>query len=96
MTEPSKYMLKLYITGATHHSMQAVKNIKQICEDYLVDRYDLHIIDVYQQPSLAEENQIIAVPTLVKISPEPIRRVVGDMSDTSKILSVLGIRQEQN
>ena len=89
----SKYVLRLYITGATHHSMEAVKNIKILCESHLQDdEYDLDIIDVYQQPYLAKEEQIIAAPTLVKIEPHPVRRIIGDMSDTEKILKVLDIR----
>ena len=89
-----KYIFRLYITGATHHSMEAVKNIKIFCESHLEDgEYDLDIIDVYQQPYLAKEEQIIAAPTLIKIEPHPVRRIIGDMSDTEKILNVLNIRK---
>lgn len=89
----ANFVLKLYITGATHHSMKAVQNIKKICEGYLKGNYDLYIVDVYQQPHLAKEEQIIAAPTLIKLEPFPVRRIVGDMSDTEKILSVLDIRR---
>ena len=91
MNQSSGMILKLYITGATHHSMMAVKNLQKICEDYLQDNYELDIVDVYQQPSLAKEQQIIAAPTLIKVFPLPVRRIVGDMSDTKKILAVLAI-----
>jgi circadian clock protein KaiB len=87
----ASYKFILYITGATHNSTVAVKNITNICEQYLAGKYVLDIIDVYQQPSLAKEKQIIAAPTLIKIKPTPVRRLIGDMSDTAKVLSVLGI-----
>ncbi len=93
MSRPRNFILKLYITGATHHSMMAVKNLKKLCEENLKGDYELDIVDVYQQPSLAKEQQIIAAPTLIKLQPAPIRRIVGDMSDTEKILSVLNIEK---
>lgn len=71
--------------------MSAVKNLKAICEQYLADNYTLEIIDIYQQPHLAEQEQIIAAPTLIKISPAPVRRLVGDMSDTTKVLMGLDL-----
>ena len=86
------YEFCLYITGATPHSMLAVKNIKQICETYLKDDYSLRIIDVYQQPQLAGEQDIIAAPTLIKLQPLPIRKLIGDLTETSKVLSILGIQ----
>lgn len=85
------YVLHLYITGATPNSIRAVKNIKAICEEHLQGRYELVVVDVYQQPALAQSEQIIAVPTLVKKQPQPLRRLVGDMSDTSRVLSGLGL-----
>lgn len=91
----NNYVFKLYITGATHHSMQAVKNFKNICDSYLENKYELDIIDVYQQPNLAKEKQIIAAPTLIKIHPLPIRRIIGDMSDTDKILNILSIENQK-
>lgn len=89
--EQSRYMLRLFITGMTPNSKRAVENIKKICEEHLAGRYDLQVIDIYQQPSLAEGEQIIAAPTLVKIQPAPLKRLIGDMSDTEKVLSGLGI-----
>src|SRR5689334_16770065 len=86
----SQYVLQLYITGASPNSTRAVKNVKEICELYLKDRYELIIIDIYQQPMLAVQEQIIAAPTLVKKFPYPLRRLVGDMSDKKRVLSGLG------
>jgi circadian clock protein KaiB len=85
------YVLHLYITGATPNSTRAVRNVKEICEKYLKNRYQLVIIDIYQQPALAEQDQIIAAPTLVKKTPFPVRRLIGDMSDRERVLSGLGI-----
>jgi circadian clock protein KaiB len=90
--DADNYALYLYITGASNRSSEAVKNIKAFCERYLLSRYTLKIIDVYQQPSLAKTQQIIAAPTLVVKSSGAVRRIIGDLSNTEKILSVLGIR----
>ena len=81
-----KYILKLYVTGMTPRSMKAVTNIKEICEEHLKDRYELEIVDIFQQPVLAKGEQIIAAPTLIKKLPLPLRRFIGDMSDQEKIL----------
>jgi circadian clock protein KaiB len=80
------YVLRLYVTGQTPRSLRAIENIKRICEKHLSGRYDLEVIDIYQRPSLAAGERIIAVPTLVKSLPAPIRRFVGDLSDTEKVL----------
>ena len=87
-----QYILRLYITGATQNSVRAVENIKKVCEEHLKNRYELEIIDIYQQPALAEGEQIIAAPTLVKILPEPLNRLIGDMSNTQKVLLGLDLR----
>ena len=87
----AKYVLRLFITGMTPNSKRAVENIKNICEEHLAGRYELQVIDIYQQPSLAEEEQIIAAPTLIKVLPKPLKRLIGDMSDTEKVISSLGI-----
>lgn len=81
-----KYILKLYITGATPRSIKAIMNIRKVCEEYLKGRYELEIIDIFQQPVLAKGEQIIAAPTLIKKVPLPLRRFIGDMSDTERIL----------
>lgn len=85
------YQLSLFITGASPNSVRAINNIKSICEEYLAGNYELKIIDVYQIPEIAQREQIIAVPTLIKKGPAPERRLVGDMSDTAKVLRGLGI-----
>jgi circadian clock protein KaiB len=82
----NRYVLRLYVAGMTSRSKLAIANIKEICEEHLKGRYDLEIIDVYQQPVLAKGEQIIAVPTLVKQLPLPLRRFIGDMTKTEKIL----------
>jgi circadian clock protein KaiB len=91
----AKYILRLYVTGSSHRSLRAVYNLKKICEEYLPD-YDLEVIDIYKDPGAAREEQIIAVPTLVKKLPRPIRKFVGDMSNTQKILVGLDLYQRQD
>ena len=86
-----KYILKLFITGITTHSVRAVINCKSLCEKYLENRYELDIIDIYQQPELAHSEDIIAVPVLIKKFPLPEERVIGDLSDTSKVLKELDL-----
>ncbi len=82
----AKYVLRLYVSGSTLKSAMAVENIKRICEQHLKNRYELEVIDIYQQPNLAREEQIVAVPTLIKRLPSPLRRLVGDMSNLKKVL----------
>ena len=86
-----EYVLHLYITGATPNSTRAVRNIKDICEQFLKGRYELLIVDVYQQPELAQEMDLIGVPTLIKRRPGLVRRMVGDFSDRDRVLKALGI-----
>jgi circadian clock protein KaiB len=86
------YKLRLFITGASPNSSRAISNLKALCEDCLKDRYELEIIDVYQQPVIAEQEQIIALPMLLKVSPNPVRRMIGDMSDTDKVMIGLGLK----
>lgn len=89
-----KYVLKLYITGSTPRSTKAIMNIRQICDEHLKGRYELEIIDIFQQPVLAKGEQIIAAPTLIRKLPLPLRRFIGDMSDTERILLGLDLRQK--
>jgi circadian clock protein KaiB len=89
---PAEYVLRLYVTGATPQSLKAITNLKSICEQHLKDRYVLEIIDIYQQPKLAEGDQIIAAPTLIKRLPSPLKKLIGDMSDTEKVLVGLDLR----
>jgi len=81
-----KYILRLYITGATTRSGLAITNLKKICEEYLEGRYELEVIDLYKKPYLAKDEQIIAAPTLIKKLPLPFRRIIGDMSNKEKVL----------
>jgi circadian clock protein KaiB len=90
--DDQRYLLRLYIAGATPRSTQAILNIKRICEEYLQGRYELEVIDVYQQPVLAPGEQIVAAPTLIKQLPLPLRKFIGDMSDTERILIGLDLR----
>ena len=86
-----KLSLKLFVTGASPTSAKAISNLKDICEKYFENQYELEIIDVYQQPIKASEEQIIALPMLLKFLPPPIKRFIGDLSDTKKVLKGLGI-----
>ena len=87
-----KHVLRLYVTGATPRSTQAIMNIKKICEEHLKGRYSLEVIDIYQQPKLARGEQIVAAPTLVKQLPLPLRRFIGDLSDKENILLGLDVK----
>ncbi len=90
-----RYLLRLYVAGITPKSTAAISNITQICEENLRGRYHLEIIDIYQQPSLAKGEQIIAAPTLIKKLPLPLRRFIGDMADKEKILVGLDLKPDQ-
>jgi len=81
-----RYVLRLYVTGMTSRSARAVKNLQAICDEYLAGRYDLEVIDIYQQPVLTRGEQIIAAPTLIKKLPLPMRRIIGDMSHRDRVL----------
>jgi circadian clock protein KaiB len=87
-----KYILRLYVAGSTPRSMAAISNIKKICEEKLAGRYILEVIDLYQQPLLAAGHQIVAIPTLIKELPPPLRRIIGDLSDTEKVLVGLDLK----
>jgi circadian clock protein KaiB len=88
-----KYMLRLFITGSTARSVLAISNLKKICEEYLEGQYELEVIDLYKNPLLAKEEQIIAAPTLIKKLPLPFRRIIGDMSNEEKVLVGLDLRK---
>ena len=90
-----KYVLRLYITGMTPRSAQAIRNIRKICEEHLKGRYELEVIDIGQQPELAKEGEIIAAPTLVKRLPLPLRKLIGTMSDTERVLIGLNITHKK-
>jgi circadian clock protein KaiB len=87
-----RYILRLYITGQTPRSVKSVENLRGLCEKHLKGRFDLEVIDIYQQPALAAEGQIIAAPTLIKTMPLPLRRLVGDFSDQNRVVLGLDLR----
>lgn len=90
-----RYVLRLYVTGATTRSRRAIVNLDGICREYLKGRYDLEVIDVYQKPTLAKDEQIIAAPTLIRKLPLPIRRIIGDLSDRDAVLLGLDLKRKQ-
>ncbi len=85
------YLLRLYVSGTTPKSVQAIANINKICKEHLRGRYSLEVIDIYQKPQLAKRDQIVAMPTLIKELPAPLRRIIGDLSNTPKVLVGLDI-----
>ncbi|WP_151087876.1 circadian clock KaiB family protein [Hymenobacter baengnokdamensis] len=89
--EEPAYEFYLYVTGATPNSTRALRNIKEICEVHLQGQYILKIVDIYQEPQVAQQEQIIASPTLIRRRPLPQRRLVGDLSNRATVLAVLGI-----
>lgn len=91
---PSKqrYVLCLYVSGMTPRSAEAIERTKAICEEHLKGRYELDVVDIYQQPAMARRDQVVAVPTLIKKLPEPLRRLVGDLSDQERVLVGLNLR----
>ena len=89
------WVLRLFVTGASPNSMRAINNLTRICEQYIKGCYELEVIDVYQQQLSAMSEQIIALPMLIKESPYPKRRLIGDMSDTEKVLKGLGLNNDQ-
>ncbi len=91
-SEDKKYVLRLYVAGATPRSTQSIINIKNICEERLKGRYELEVIDIYQQPGLAKGEQIIAAPTLVKKLPPPLRKFIGNLADVERILVGLDLK----
>jgi circadian clock protein KaiB len=92
----TEYILRLYVTGATPQSVRAITNIMKICEEHLKNRYTLEIIDIYQQPHLAEGDQIVAAPTLIKKLPHPLKKLIGDMSNTERVLLGLDLKSKNN
>jgi circadian clock protein KaiB len=97
MTEPAgqAYSLRLYVAGQTPKSVLAFTNLKQICEEHLLGRYEIEIIDLLENPQLARGDQILAVPTLVRRLPEPIKKIIGDLSNTECVLVGLDLRVRQ-
>jgi circadian clock protein KaiB len=87
-----KYVLRLYVVGATPASQRSIANLTSFCEKHLDGRYTLDVIDIYQRPALAADEQILAAPTLIRVLPEPLARLVGDLSDESRVLVGLDLR----
>lgn len=88
----NRFVLRLFVTGQTSRTQIAVRNLTRLCTEHLGDAYDIQIIDVLEQPDLAEENRIIATPTLIKVQPPPMRRIVGDLTDSEKVLLGLDLQ----
>jgi circadian clock protein KaiB len=89
---PADWVLRLYIAGQTPKSLAAVSNLHQICEEHLAGKYDVEVIDLLEHPQLAEGDKIVAIPTLVRMLPKPIRKIIGDLSDTEKTLVGLQLK----
>ncbi len=87
-----KYVLRLYVAGITPRSREAIRTVTAICEEHLAGRYDLEVVDIYQQPTLAKGEQIIAAPTLIKKLPQPLRKFIGTMADREKLLVGLDLK----
>lgn len=92
--DPGTYRLRLYVAGQSPKSVRAVENLRRVCEEHLTGRYSIELVDLLQDPQLARGDEIIAVPTLVRTLPQPIRRIIGDLSDTEKVLVGLQLRSE--
>lgn len=91
-TDPGLYHLRLYVAGQTTKSLAAVANLKRVCEQHLAGRYEIEVIDLLLNPQLAAGDQILAIPTLVRRLPAPLKRIIGDLSNTEKVLVGLDIR----
>ena len=90
-TDPGSFRLRLYVAGQTPKCLRAFSNLKRICEQYLADRYHIEMIDLLQDPALARGDQILAVPTLVRRTPEPVKKIIGDLSNTRRVLAGLDL-----
>lgn len=91
---PGHYHLRLYVAGQTIKSLTAMSNLKKVCDEHLAGRYEIEVIDLMKNPQLAAGDQILAVPTLVRRLPEPLKRIIGDLSNTEKVLVGLDIRSK--
>ena len=89
--ELESWVLRLYIAGQSLKSMTAISNLKKICEEYLNGRYEIEVIDLLEYPELAGEHQILAIPTLLRVSPSPVRKLIGDLSNTERVLIGLNL-----
>ena len=89
-----KWELRLYTAGQTPKSLAAIRNLKKVCEEHLAGRYEIEVIDLLKNPRLAKDDQIVAIPTLVRKLPDPVRKIIGDLSDTERALVALQLRQQ--
>ncbi len=88
---PAPYKLRLFVAGTNGRSQRAIENLRRLCSERLPGRFDLEVIDIYQQPELASYYQVVAAPTLVKLAPAPLRRIIGDLSETARVLRGLDL-----
>ncbi len=93
--KPDTYILRLYVAGQTPRCVTAFANLKQICEEYLAGKYQIEVIDLLENPKLAQGDQIFAIPTLVRKLPEPVRKIIGDLSNTERVLVGLNLQPGQ-
>ena len=91
--QPPRWDLRLYVAGQSPKSLRAIENLRRFCEEYLPGTYHIEVVDLIEQPQLAAGDEIVAVPTLVRKLPEPMRKIIGDLSDTSKVLVGLQLRE---
>jgi len=96
LSKRKKYSLRLYVTGQTPRSTASIRNIREVCDEFLKGRYELKVIDLYKQPELAQEAQVVATPTLIKKLPLPLRRLVGDLSNKNEVLLGLDLTRHGN
>ena len=89
--EPDRFLLRLFIAGTSSRSQRTITNLRDVCTAHLAGRFDLEIVDIYQHPASAEADQIVAAPTLLKLRPLPVRRIIGDLSDVARVLRGLGL-----
>src|SRR5512133_3258787 len=94
-SKTQQYILRLYVAGVTPRSQEAIRTVKAVCDEHLAGRYDLEVIDIYQQPTLAKDEQIVAVPTLIKKLPIPLRKVIGSMASIERLLVGLDLRPRE-
>jgi len=92
MSEQDGYNLRLYVAGQTPKSMAAITNLNKLCEEHLPGRYTIEVVDLMKNPALAQRDQIVAIPTLIRQLPEPLKRIIGDLSNADKVLVGLDIR----
>jgi circadian clock protein KaiB len=96
MTDSEKWLLRLYTAGQTPKSLTALENLKRLCDEHLAGRYRIEVVDLLKNPRLAKDDQIVAIPTLVRQLPPPLRKIIGDLSDTERALVGLQLRQRKD